>query len=193
MSEKYSDSKFLEKQFIQLKEGADFHRMGPLLVQIMNRKTEVNISDSDLKDAFDMTVKYRLKDEKLDEALRYYVWSFSVDGIAEDRRLEYTNLLYDFIEQNEDQLISKDYEQILKNLKQQIKYLEVYSENKAVIAQLKNLEEKVRFKQRFSVDKEEGAFREYIKELTNLYYKNIPDEEAADYTAQIIIGSSKPS
>ena len=191
MSEKYSDSKFLEKQFIHLKEGADFYRMGPLLFQIMNNRAEVDISDSDLKDAFDMTVKYRLKDEKLDEALQYYVWSFSVDGIEENKRLEYTNLLYDFIEKNEEQLIRKDFEQILKHLKQQIKYLELYSENKAVISELKNLEEKVIFKQKFSADREEGPLQEYIEELTNLYYKNLPDEEAADYAAQIIIGSAK--
>lgn len=183
----YSIAEYLQKRFQYLKEGADFYKMGPLLVEILERRGEVAISESDLKDAFDLVINYRLNDGKIDEALTYLVRSFGVNGIEDEKRLKYAQLLYDFLQKQENQLVWVDYQDIIKHLRKQIKYLQVYSSNTELISQLNNMQARLQFKQSRCEQREEGPMRDYINALMNLYYKHLPNEEALDYAAQIIL------
>ena len=191
MADEISDADYLKSLFYKLKSGADFYRMGPLLIEIMKNRDEVDISNADLKDSFTLVIDYRLQDGKIDEALKYTIRSFEVDGIDDNSRLEYANLLFTFIEDNEEHLVSLDYSDIVKHLRQQVKYLEVYSDNNDLISQLTSIEARIRFKKNYSSDREEGPLREFVQELTGLFYRNLPDEEAVDYATQIILESSK--
>ncbi|MEO9476226.1 MAG: hypothetical protein ABJR05_14595 [Balneola sp.] len=185
----YSIPEYLQKEFQYLQEGADFDRMGPLLVEILKHRAEVAISDADLKDSFDLVIKYRLNDGKVDEALAYFVRSFAVDGIEDQQRLKYAELLYSFLDENEDHLVRLDYVEIIKHLRRQINYLEVYTDNKSLIAILQNIEARLRYKQSTSADRVEGPLREFVGDLMNQYYQHLPDEEACDYSTQIILES----
>jgi len=187
----FTSPEYIKKQFYQFARAADFDRMGPWLTIILKNKEDIDIPLKHLKDAFEAVIIYRLNEDKVEEALTYYVRSFGVDGIDDERRLKYAQLLSDFLQEQEDQLVWSDYQEIVKHLRQQVKYLEVYSGNKSLIAELNIIEARLRFKQKHSEQREEGPMREYISSLMNLYYQHLPDEEACDYASQIILNSGK--
>lgn len=184
-----NDFEDLKQLFFKLKEGAEFYKMGPLLVNIMKHREDVGISDADLKDAFQLVIEYRLQDEKVDEALTYFVRSFAVDGIEDLQRLKYAELLYSFLDENENHLVRLDYVEIIRHLRRQINYLEVYSDDKSLIAKLQNIEARLWYKQSTSADREEGPLRDFVGDLMNQFYQHLPDEEACDYSTQIILES----
>lgn len=182
-----NDFEDLKQLFFKLKEGAEFYKMGPVLVQIMKHRDQVEISEAELKGSFTYVIDYRLADGKIDEALTYFVRSFGVDGIADDKRLEYARLLMDFLQRQEDQLVWADYQDIMNHLRKQIKYLQLYSSNTELVAELNSMEARLQFKKSHSEQREEGPMREYITRLMDLYYQHLPDEEALDYATQIIL------
>lgn len=189
MAEEYSDAKYLEKQFYKLKSGAEFYKMGPLLIEIMKRRAEVDISDKELKASFHYVIQYYLNDGNLEKALPYYVRSFAVDGIDDKKRLEYIEKLVEFLKEHEAELVRDDYQDVIKHLRRQINYLQVYSENNSLIAQLNNFDGRLSTKQTYSQKREEGPLREYISGLMTLFYQCLPDEESLDYASQIVMES----
>ncbi len=186
-----SNADLLKQGFEKLKEGAEFYQMGPLLIDIMRRRSEVDISDDELKKAFFYVIQYHLNDGNIDKALPYYVRSFAVDGIVDEKRLEYINQLFKFLKEHEEELVWEDYQDIIKHLRRQIKYLQVYSENTSLIAQLNNFDGRLSSKQVYSDRQEEGPMRAYISSLMNLFYQNLPDEESLDYASQILLENRK--
>lgn len=187
----FSIPAFITKQFYTLKEGAEFYKMGPLLIEIMKRRAEVDISDDELKAAFYYVIQYHQNDGNVDKALPYYIRSFAVDGINDEKRLEYVETLSKFLKQHEEELVWDDYQDVIKHLRRQINYLEVYSENTSLIAELNIMDGRLSAKQKYAEQREEGPMRDYILGLMSLFYQCLPDEEAVDYATQIILETQK--
>lgn len=189
---KLDDPQFINELFYQYFTELDFKRLGNILNHLLDYLGELDIPSSDIMKAFDLKIQERLYEQDKEGAINYYLKSFKVESISKTRRLLFVRLLSEFLYENKEGMVKKDWLDIIKILTYQKRFSEMQDKDSELLGEIELSIGKMSGYYSVAPDQEEGAMREYINEFQTNFFKYLPDEEATDYAAQIIL-NSKPS